>query len=84
VKPSEELLALRERLAGLGERAAKLALAKALYDWPQHGGVSWQVYDAIQAERIGAGVWARLPNTTHLEVVEMLERAAVAAMKDEA
>jgi hypothetical protein len=100
MKPSEELLAMRELLAGPG------AWIRGTYARDRNGkdvgpynpdAVCWCVQGAMGKLRFSEearayvkplidnswAAWNDDPSRTHLEVVEMIERAAVAALESE-
>ncbi len=75
--PSEELLAIRERCAA---------------EWEPHMWFAWNIksrfsesysYLHDQTDPLGPFWWFCRMARTRLKVVEMIERAAVAALKDE-
>jgi hypothetical protein len=75
VKASEELLAMREKAAEAPWR--RWRLMKDL----DAGGIGSAAYLRIWHQKPWPRQWIEDPDRTHLEVVEMIERAAVAAMK---
>jgi hypothetical protein len=77
MKPSEELLALRESCVALTDR---IAVANAIHQLPID---AWAfVYRETPFYSVGS--WVICTETTHLEVIEAIERAALAAQKVEA
>lgn len=81
MKASEELLALRERVAGEAWPFAQGVLARQLV----YGGISDAAYNFVQraGPMLTPRFWTEEPHRTHLEVVEMIERAVLEALKAE-
>ncbi len=76
MKPSEELLAIREKCVDIIDRfeAAKVVHWSSVAAWSY-------VYRVCGGPTVRE--WITRPDRTHLEVVELIERAAACALKEE-
>ena len=79
MRPSEELLALRERVAGMKPWGYQTQVAAGYHV----GTAATSAWIYLDAQANLPGMWCRSFSRTHLEVVELIERAAVAAMREE-